>query len=201
MNRREALKNVAFLTGSAFSVTTLGAVFQGCQSQSSKEAIPPGKEGSLFNKEHEITIAEIADVIIPDTKTPGAKVAGVGPFIVMMINDCYPDDIQKIFIKGINDVQERSISDYDKPFTKISSIERKTLLNSIEKEAENEQKNNTSGAGKRDSPHFFTLIRELTFLGYFTSEIGATRALNYIEVPGRYDGCVPLKEGQKAWAT
>ena len=119
----------------------------------------------------------------------------------MMINDCYPEDIQKIFIKGINDVQERSIADHDKSFTEISSPERKTLLNTIEKEAENEQEKNMGHAGKKDSPHFFTLIRELTFLGYFTSEIGATKALNYIEVPGKYDGCVPLKKGQKAWAT
>lgn len=201
MNRREALKNVAFLTGGAFSVTTLGILFQRCQSESSKEVISPGKEGSLFNEENEITIAEIANIIIPDTDIPGAKAAGVGSFIVMMINDCYPDDIQNIFIKGISDVQERSISDYNKSFIEISSPERKTLINTIEEEVENEQKKNTGHAGNRDSPHFFTVIRELTFLGYFTSEIGATKALNYIEVPGKYDGCVPLKKGQKAWAT
>jgi hypothetical protein len=196
MNRREALKNVIFWTGGTFSITALGIGYEGCQSESSK------KESSLFNKEQELIIAEIANTIIPDTDTPGAKAAGVGPFIVMMINDCYPQDIQKVFIKGIDDMQERSISNYGKYFTAISSPERKTLLNTVEKEAEIEQKKDIARAGKgKGSPHFFTLIRELTLLGYFTSETGATQALNYIEVPGKYDGCVSLKKGQKAWAT
>jgi hypothetical protein len=195
MNRREALKNVIFWGGGTFSIIALGIGYEGCQSKSSK------KESLLFNEEQELIIAEIANTIIPDTDTPGARAAGVGPFIVMMINDCYPQDIQKVFIKGIDDVQKRSLSNYDKPFIAISSSERETLLNTFEKKAENQQKQDTDRAGKKDSPDFFTLIRELTFLGYFTSEIGATKALNYVEVPGEYNGCVPLKKGQKAWAT
>ncbi|MEO5997060.1 MAG: gluconate 2-dehydrogenase subunit 3 family protein [Chitinophagaceae bacterium] len=195
MNRREVLKNVAFWAGGAFSITALGVVYEGCQPKSSK------KEGLLFNEELEMTIAEIANTIIPDTDTPGAKAAGVGPFIVMMINECYPQDIQKVFIKGIEDVQKRSESDYDKPFTAISSSERETLINTIEKEAKTHQKNNVGQEGKGISSHYFFLIKELTVLGYFTSQIGASQALTYIEVPGRYDGCMPLKKGQKAWAT
>ena len=202
MNRREALKNVAFWAGGAFSITTLGAVYQGCQPESSKKEVKPGeKESSLFNEDQEATIAEIANTIIPDTETPGAKAAGVGPFIVMMINECYPQDIQERFIKGIEDVQKRSVSGYDKPFTAILSSERETLLNTIEKEAGIHQKKNRGQVAKNVSPPFFTLIKELTLLGYFTSEIGATQALSYIEVPGRYDGCVPLEKEQKAWAT
>ena len=48
---------------------------------------------------------------------------------------------------------------------------------------------------------FFTLVKELTILGYFSSEIGCTQALSYVQVPGRYEGVVKLKDGQKAWAT
>lgn len=48
---------------------------------------------------------------------------------------------------------------------------------------------------------FFTLVKELTILGYFSSEIGCTQALSYVKIPGRYEGVVKLQEGQKAWAT
>lgn len=48
---------------------------------------------------------------------------------------------------------------------------------------------------------FFTLVKELTILGYFSSEIGCTQALSYVQIPGRYEGVVKLKDGQKAWAT
>jgi hypothetical protein len=42
---------------------------------------------------------------------------------------------------------------------------------------------------------------ELTCLGYYTSEIGATKALKYVHIPGKYEACIPLQPGQKAWAT
>ena len=54
---------------------------------------------------------------------------------------------------------------------------------------------------KEDPAHYFRMMKELTILGYFTSEIGATQALRYVAVPGRYEGCVPYTKGEKAWAT
>jgi hypothetical protein len=45
------------------------------------------------------------------------------------------------------------------------------------------------------------MIKQLTILGYFTSETGATKALRYEAVPGKYDGAYPYKKGDKAWAT
>jgi hypothetical protein len=50
-------------------------------------------------------------------------------------------------------------------------------------------------------PHYFRLMKELTLWGFFTSEVGATKALRYVAVPGKYEGCVDYKKGDKAWAT
>ena len=61
-----------------------------------------------------------------------------------------------------------------------------------------------SGIKSTGRPHignYFGMMKQLTLLGYFTSEIGATKALRYIAVPGKYEGCVPYKKGDKAWAT
>jgi len=49
--------------------------------------------------------------------------------------------------------------------------------------------------------HYFTMMKQLTLFGYFTSKPGATQALRYVAVPGHYDGCMPYKKGDKAWAT
>lgn len=49
-------------------------------------------------------------------------------------------------------------------------------------------------------PHYFRLMKQLSLLGYFTSEIGYTKAQRYVESPGRYDPCVPYKPGEKSWA-
>lgn len=48
--------------------------------------------------------------------------------------------------------------------------------------------------------HYFTLMKQLTLLGFFTSKPGATEALRHVAVPGRYDGCMEYKKGDRAWA-
>ena len=79
---------------------------------------------------------------------------------------------------------------------KLTPQQKHDLLVELDKEQKDYSKNK-----KPDDPqHYFRLMKELTLLGYFTSKIGATQALRYIETPGRYEGCIPYKKGEKAWA-
>ena len=55
-------------------------------------------------------------------------------------------------------------------------------------------------SGEEKQPIIINMLRDLTLLGYFTSEIGATQALRYLETPGRFDPCIDYKKGDKAWA-
>lgn len=216
MNRREAVKSVAFLMGGALSATTIGVFLEGCNSTPNKA------KGSLFTDDQQKLITEVADIIIPTTGTPGAKAAGVGPFISMMIKDCYPDEAQKAFVKGLDDLEKQAKETYKKSFLEITVAQRQELIGKLrdatvaatkaEKEQLDQQeqaKSKTENAGNlsilpkdkpKMEPRFFAIIRDLTLLGYFTSEIGATQAYAYVEIPGRYDGCVDLKPGQKVWA-
>ena len=206
MQRREALKNVAFLLGSAVSATTLSIVLDGCKSGTGK------KTGELFTEEQNKLVDEIADTIIPTTSTPGAKAAGVGSFVTMMVKECYPENVQNDFLKGLDDADSRSKKDFNKAFTALSAEQRNQVLKAIADDTI-QQKKDDKGKEQKDKSkkaadkskyeakvYFFQLIRELTLLGYFTSEIGAKQALAYVAIPGRYDGCVDLKPGQKAWA-
>ncbi|WP_316791416.1 gluconate 2-dehydrogenase subunit 3 family protein [Pedobacter frigoris] len=229
MDRRAAVKNMAFLMGGALSATTIGVFLEGCNSPSTKT------DGSLFTDDQQLLITEVADIIIPTTSSPGAKAAGVGPFIAMMVKDCYPDDAQKAFVKGLEDLEKQSKEEFKKSFIEISVEQRQQLLGKLreatiaattaeketldkQKEAELEKqktnaekaKSQTENAGvisilpkdkPKTEPHFFAIVRDLTLLGYFTSEIGCTKAYQYIQVPGRYDGCADLKPGQRVWAS
>lgn len=219
MDRRDAVKSVAFLLGGALSATTIGVFLDSCNSPSTKAS------GKLFSADQEKLITEIADVIIPTTSTPGAKAAGVGPFIALMVRDCYPAAAQKVFVKGLEDLEKQSNDTYKKSFLEISPAQQHELLNKFreatiaavkvdkekqDKEYENilQKKSEKESPGNamlpkdksKDAPQFFAIARDLTLLGYFTSEIGATKAMAYVDIPGRYDGCVDLKPGQKAWA-
>jgi hypothetical protein len=186
MNRREAVQHISLLLGG----TIVGSTFflNGCKSTEEKKA--------AFTADDVAYLDEIADTILPTTKTPGAKAAKVGAFMTVMVNDCYTEDEQKVFYDGMKKLNDFSGKTYDKKFLEITPQQRHDLLVTLDKE----QKDYMKTKKESDPSHYFRMMKELTLLGYFTSEIGCTQARRYVEVPGRYDGCVPYKVGDKAWA-
>jgi len=190
MNRREAVSRVALLLGA----TVIGAEFflSGCTATDKKVG------GSLdFTPDDVAFLDEVAETIIPATSTPGAKAAKVGAFMTVMVKDCYDEKQQKIFLDGMGKLNEACDKKHGHGFMKATPEQRKEVLIELDKE----QKEYTKSKKTDDPSHYFNLMKQLTLLGYFTSEIGATQALRYVAVPGRYDGCVPYKKGDKAWAT
>ncbi|NRF38049.1 gluconate 2-dehydrogenase subunit 3 family protein [Pedobacter foliorum] len=211
MNRREAIRNVAFLMGGALSATTIGVFLGGCNSPSTATNI------DLFTNDQLKLITEISDIIIPDTSSPGAKAAGVGPFIALMVKDCYPQDAQEAFVEGLDKLEKQARDQFSKSFLELSQEQRTELLGKLREETLAAIKTEQETLGQQKSPdvandilpkekpktvpRFFSIVRDLTLLGYFTSKIGATQAYEYIQIPGRYDGCVDLKPGQRVWAS
>lgn len=186
MNRRDAMQHIALLLGG----TVVGgqAFLLGCKSNTAKE------QG--FTAEHIAYLNEIADTILPATKTPGAKAANVGQFMTVMVNDCYDEKDQKTFKEGMDKINELSEKQFSKPFAGATPEQRLQLLTSLDAE----QKTYTTNKKKEDAAHYFRLMKELSLLGYFTSEIGSTQARRYVPVPGRFDACIPYKKGDKAYA-
>lgn len=190
MNRREAIRNVALLLGSAMTASTLAAL-NGCKASGPKNY-------ELSTPETKSLLAEIAETIIPETNTPGAKAAKVDEFIVRMVTDCYKPEDQQLFLESLKKIDAASEKQFSKKFVDLTPEQRNTLLTAIDKERV--EYNKRENKKKEDPPHYFQAVKELTLLGYFTSEPGATKALRYVAVPGKFEGCVPYKKGDKAWA-
>lgn len=189
MNRRDALSRVALILGG----TVVGAnlFLEGC-----KPADKKAGDVTNFSDDDIAYLDEIAETIIPATDTPGAKAAKVGAFMTVMVRDCYDEGDQKTFREGMDKINDASDKKFDKKFMQLTPEQRHQLLVEID----NEQKDYSKNKKKDDANHYFRLMKELTLLGYFTSEPGATQALRYIETPGKYEGCIPYKKGDKAWA-
>lgn len=187
MNRREAISAVAILMGG--SLIGMDALVSGCKT-SKKE------NGKLFSADDVLLLDEIGETIIPATDTPGAKAAKIGAFISQQVSDCYDDRHQKIFTQGLVTLDKQCKEKMGKTFMDNDAAKRLEFLNGLDAE----QKAYSKEEKNKDNPHYFRLMKELTLFGYFTSEIGAKQALRYIEVPGRYEGCIPYKKGDKAWA-
>ncbi|QRR01090.1 gluconate 2-dehydrogenase subunit 3 family protein [Dyadobacter sandarakinus] len=205
MKRRDALGRVALLMGGTLSAPTMLAFLEGCKSGS--DTASTGLDFP-FSPERKALVSEVAEIIIPKTDTPGAKDAKVGEFIEKMLKDCYLEKDQASFNKGLKELEK-------KDFMKGTPAQQTAILKEMEAAAKQElakadedkkaadEKKKYTEAGKEYTEAgvpFFRLVKELTLLGYFTSEEGATQALEYVPVPGRYDGCIDLKPGQKAWA-
>ena len=187
MNRRDALGRVAWILGG----TVIGAEFfmSGCKTTG-------GKVEDLFDEQHVAFLNEVAETILPKTNTPGAKDAKVGQFMGVMVRDCYSAADQKVFMDGLGKIDDATNKKYSVKFMGADVKQRTDILAAFDKEqaAYNKTKK------KDDTNHFYSMVKQLTLLGYFTSEEGCTKALRYLPVPGKFDGAYPYKKGDKAWA-
>lgn len=187
MNRREAISSVAILLGG--SILGAEAFLSGCKTKTDVSAALTPQDIAYLD--------EVAETILPATSTPGAKAAKVGEFMSVWVRDCYEEKDQKIFREGMDKLNDASKKKSGKSFVESTPTERHELLVALDAEQKDYQKNK-----KKDDPnHYFRMMKELTLLGFFTSEEGATKALRYVAVPGKYEGCVPYTKGDKAWAT
>jgi len=155
--------------------------------------------GSL--KEHKDLISILTDLILPRTETPGAKDANVSETLIKIVENCFDSKSQQTFINGLYDIEEYTKSTYGILFKDCTINIQNTILQKFEKKEQinirliSKIKNKLFGLG------FFSILKELTVECFFTSEIGATNALNYDYIPGKYIGCLNIPSNQKCWAT
>lgn len=186
MNRRDAIKRLTLLMGGA--VIGADTFLSG--------AVLKGKQTKLDLKAGQIALLdEIGETIIPTTSSPGAKSVQIGAFMQMMVNDCYDDEQQAVFQTGLGQVDAAAQNRFGKPFMECSAENRTALLNELDKEETQYRAQKTTSAPE----HYFRMMKQLTLLGYFSSETGCTQALRYVEVPGAYRGNEPYKKGDPAW--
>ncbi|MEO5781832.1 MAG: gluconate 2-dehydrogenase subunit 3 family protein [Ginsengibacter sp.] len=186
MERREAVQYISLLLGG--TIVGGNAFLTGCKSKTGKEM--------NFTADDIAYLDEIANTILPETATPGAKSAMVGQFMTIMINDSYEEKDQKIFHEGMNKLNDLSKKTYDNTFMKLNEQQRHDLLVKLDQE----QKEYMKSKKKEESSHYFRMMKELTMFGYFTSEIGCTKARRYVETPGKFEACIDYKKGDKAFA-
>jgi len=199
MNRREVLTLVSTIIGG--SVIGGSALLQGCNPGAKIAlAFPLTPKGIAF-------LDEVAETIIPTTDSPGAKAAQVGAFIDKYVTDCFDEIDQLTFIKGINTIEEESNSKFNKGFVALNPEEKKTLLTSIDAEAKKfkaaapvKSENGVVAEKTVSKNHYFKMMKQLTIAGYFTSEIGSTKALRHVAVPGRFEACVDYKKADHLWS-
>jgi hypothetical protein len=187
IDRREAIRRVTALLGGV-ALAGGGGLLTAVERAHARAAASRAQVGA-FTAQDIAFLDEVAETILPETKTPGAKAAHVGAFMALMVTDTYEEREQGIFRDGMRKLNEAS-------FMTATPAERLTLLERLDRE----QKAYMDARERGAPAHYFRLMKELTLLGYFTSEIGYTKAMRYLETPGRFDPCVPYTPGETTWA-
>ena len=190
IDRREALRRAAFLFGGVLAAPTVAGVLAGCEARRVPDA---AWQLRALTPDQADLVATITDHILPETDTPGARAVGVHRFIDAMLAESYPAEDRDRFLAGLADVDARARRTCGRAFLQCATTEQRALLVHLDREAF------ATTPGPDEAP-FFRTMKELTLVGYYTSEIGATRELRHAPVPGRFDGCVPLAEIGRAWA-
>ena len=225
INRREAILRVTILLGGVGLVGG-SALLTGCREETPSNEKAAENAFKPFTADEIAYLDEVADTILPETSTPGAKAAKTGAFMALIVTDSYSRRDQQVFREGMRKLNEGSQKANGASFVAATPQQRLTLLEAVDREqkaqadARNEEKKKKAqalltdqrkeSAPTSDAPataitaeppaHYFRMMKELALLGYFTSEIGCTQAQRYVEAPGRFDPCVPYKPGEKAWA-
>ena len=231
ITRREAVFRVTALLG-GIALVGGSALLTGCREGGRRAST----DAAEFSPEDIAFLDEVADTILPETSTPGAKAAQTGAFMALMVKDTYDERQQRAFRDGMRTLDEESRKTHDVGFMQATPEQRLSLLERIDREAkeamdrrmaqpeskaaeeqeeaeaakalpdQRQEESPTAEASPAAAitedapPHYFRMMKELALLGYFTSEIGYTQAMRYVESPGRFEPCVDYAPGEKAWA-
>lgn len=192
MNRREAVKKTVLLAwGLIF------ASLAACRTSPRREKI------RNLSPEARQLIAQLVETLLPETDTPGARSAGVDPFVVQALNGCYSYRERQNFFSGLDDFEQSCYLRYGRSFLQCTSEQQLAMVIELDHEALVQAPGLWSKIKSKLFPHdhFFKTLKHLAIIGYFTFRPVATRVLAYDAIPGKWVGCMEMKPGQKGWAT
>ena len=190
MNRRSYLKSVLILGVAGAASFSIFEWF---------ELKGPIQLSKIMDKRN--VLAELVEVIIPATDTPGAKAAMVHDYIINLMISCNTPRMQKTFISGIQDMEDYAVQNYKKDFLKCSSAEKHAIMDHFSKNTGYSNRFLNKVSDKLFGAPFYLRLRSVTVEGYCMSKLGATQGLAYDYIPGTYEACIPIRPNQKSWAT
>ena len=143
----------------------------------------------VFDQHQSETVATIAEIIIPETDTPGARAAKVNEFVDVLLAEWFDEPDKTRFLAGLADVDTRCRDAFGTDFLGATPAQRTAIVAGLDAEV---QALRTADA--KPDEHFFGRMKWLTLFGYYTSEVGMTQELHWQVIPGTYDGCLERRQ-------
>jgi len=186
MNRREAVRRLALLTGMAMI---------GSEAFLRGETVAKA-DVHVFTDDDRALLDAVGETIVPAGSHEDIRQVAIGAFMTKQVTDCYNDREHATFAEGLVKLNATSKEKFGGPFLSLTPAQRTELLTALDAETYARDKD---GKPAKKHDHYFRMMKELAVLGYFSSQVGCTKSVLYIEVPTRYDGDVPYKKGDPVY--
>ena len=196
MNRRQALAQLAWVAGGSLASRFAQAALGGAN----LHVVPT--EGVIPPPQRQM-VAQLAELIIPRTDTPGAIEAGVPDFIDQIVSHWYTPAERAIFLQGLARLDDYCQRTWGRPFTVCDAGQQTQALTVEDESSRSYHEKPARRALEAHDEHspFFYKLKWLTVLGYYTSEIGGTQELKYNPVPGHYEGDIDFDTVGRQWSS
>lgn len=197
MNRREILKGIGLILGSSISAPVAAAALDLEERRPSD--LPPGLRTLDLDQDRLVTA--LAETIIPATDTPGAAAAGVSRFIDLLLTEWLEAEEVQEFLTGLAAFEAHSVAATGEPFADLSANRQLELLEPLDRQATSQEvDSDRSVSAPAAQRPFLAVMKEMTLVGYYTSEIGMTQELRAPGISSSYHGCIPYEEIGRSWA-
>lgn len=183
-SRRAALLRIGALCGLALSGDILAAV--AAPAATGNDAAP-----ELLTRDELALTGVLAELIIPQTDTPGALAVGAHRTIDHLLKACVLKRDQAAFRAGLARIEEVARAQGGKRFGALPQARQVALLHAID---------NGSAPFNGDDQGFFRQLKGYVAFAYYTSEAGASKELAYLPFPGGYAGNVKVNRSTRTWA-
>lgn len=191
MQRREALRLLASAAALSLLSPKAFSMFQEVHNQLPEQAV-----FKTLNPHQNAMVTTISELIIPQTTTPGAKAARVNEFIDLILSEWYDEDEKSTFLTGLTDVDARAHDLFGKDFIECGEKSQLQILQALDDDVAASRAERRRGSMRRRPPerNFFYMMKQLTLIGYYTSQVGFEQELHGEIIPARHAGCVLLEE-------
>jgi hypothetical protein len=187
MQRREMLKVIGAAAALPFVPARADAAVRLAQSvhrrlDAERAAAGARRALSVLSPEQNELVTTIAEMIIPETDTPGATSVHVNEFLDLLLAEWSSDDDRARFLAGLDAIDHDARATYGKRFVELAEADRTVTMRALDA-----MRDAQAGAGRA-----FGELKRLTVYAYFTSETVQKNVLKTVMWPGRYDGCVSV---------
>lgn len=177
MNRRQVIKQLAI-------GTTAAILLPSCLADPKKVSI--ALNNLDVNGDDELLIGGLAEVLIPETDSPGARTVNAHHFALVMVDDCQPDSVKSKFVSGLRAFEEVTRNTDGKTFLNVDPPQRLEMLKRLERTLEEQPENVRT---------FYRLAKRYIIQGYTASSYFLTEVKPFKLIPGPvFKGCVPVSD-------